>query len=180
MDGGRLGLLTILFEFIDEGRKVWVVGGGKNAYQFIYAGDLIDVCMKALEYKGTEVFNIGSDNVRPFHDVYDAVIRRAGTKARVANFPRWLAIPAMKIAYALGLSPLGPYQYKMIAESFVFDTTKIKKALHWSPTLTNEQMLWKAYEYYHAHRKDIENRKNVSAHKQAAKMGVIRLLKWLS
>jgi hypothetical protein len=41
-------------------------------------------------------------------------------------------------------------------------------------------MLYKAYEYYRQHREDIKNRSGVSAHKQAAKMGVIRLLKWLS
>lgn len=46
------------------------------------------------------------------------------TGAKVANFPRSLAIPLMKLAYALGLSPLGPYQYKMIAENFIFDTRK--------------------------------------------------------
>jgi hypothetical protein len=86
----------------------------------------------------------------------------------------------MKAAYALGLSPLGPYQYKMIAESFVFDTHNIKEQLGWNPTLTNEEILWKAYEYYHAHRAEIAQRTNVSAHKQAAKMGIIRLLKWFS
>jgi len=59
IDAGRLGLLAILFEFIDEGRKVWVVGGGKNVYQFIYAPDLVQACLKALEYKKSTVFNIG-------------------------------------------------------------------------------------------------------------------------
>jgi hypothetical protein len=33
--------------------------------------------------------------------------------------------------------PLGPYQYKMIAEDFEFDTTKIKEKLGWRPSLTN-------------------------------------------
>ena len=179
-DAGRLGLLAILFEFIDEGRKVWVVGGGANTYQFIYAQDLADACIKALTYDKTAVFNIGSDNVKSFREVYDYVIKKAGSTSRVANFPRSIAIPLMRIAYALGLSPLGPYQYKMIAESFVFDTANIKRELGWKPTLTNEQMLFKAYEYYHQNRKEIENRSGVSAHKQSAKMGVIRLLKWLS
>ncbi len=179
-DSGRLGLLSILFEFIDEGRKVWVVGGGRNVYQFIYAGDLADACIKAIGYPGTEIFNIGSDNVKSFKDVYQYVITKAGTGARVANFPRSIAIPLMKIAYALKLSPLGPYQYKMIAEDFVFDTSRIKQKLGWKPTLTNEEMLWKAYEYYHTHRRDIEQRTGVSAHKQAAKMGVIRILKFFS
>lgn len=180
IDTGRLGLLSILFAFIDEGRKVWVVGGGENVYQFVYAQDLIDACVRAMAFKGTDLFNVGSDDVRSFRVVYESVIERAHTKARVANFPKSIAIPLMKLAYALRLSPLGPYQYKMIAESFVFDTTKIKTKLGWKPTLSNEQMLWKAYEYYHLHRSEIENRTDVSAHKQAAKMGVIRILKWFS
>lgn len=180
VDAGRLGLLAILFEFMDEGRKVWVVGGGDNRYQFIYAKDLSSAFIKALEYNKTSVFNIGSDNVPTFKEAYEYVIEKAGTKARVANFPRLIAIPAMKVAYALKLSPLGPYQFKMIAESFVFDTGKIKKELRWSPTLTNKEMLYAAYKYYHDNIDDIRKRKDVSAHKQAAKMGVIRLLKWVS
>jgi UDP-glucose 4-epimerase len=180
IDTGRLGLLSILFEFIDEGRKVWVVGGGRNRYQFIYAQDLIDACVKALDSTASGIFNIGSDDVPTFRETYEYVIRRAGTGARVANFPRWLAIPAMKVAYALRLSPLGPYQYRMIAADFRFDISKIKRTLQWRPTLSNGEMLWKAYEYYHAHRSDIESRTGASAHRQAAKMGVIRALKHLS
>jgi nucleoside-diphosphate-sugar epimerase len=182
MDAGRLGLLGILFEFIDEGRKVWVVGGGDNRYQFIYAQDLVDACLRAVDYRQTEIMNIGSDDVKTFREVYDHVINRAGTGARVASLPRWLVIPAMQLAYALRMSPLGPYQYKMIAEDFVFDTARIKQRLNWRPTLKNEEMLWKAYEYYHNNLDQIKNRREgeVSAHNQSAKMGVIRLLKWLS
>jgi nucleoside-diphosphate-sugar epimerase len=180
IDTGRLGLLAILFEFIDEGRKVWVVGGGRNRYQFIYAPDLVDACVKTLTSTASGVFNIGSDDVPTFREAYEYVIRRAGTGARVANVPRWLITPAMKAAYALRLSPLGPYQYKMIAADFRFDTSKIKRTLRWRPTLTNGEMLWKAYEYYHAHRSDIELRTGVSAHRQAAMLGVIRVLKFFS
>ncbi|MDR3113019.1 MAG: NAD(P)-dependent oxidoreductase [Endomicrobium sp.] len=181
MDGGRLGLLGILFEFIDEGRKVWTVGGGDNVYQFIYAKDLADACLKAMDYPKTEIFNIGSDNVKSFKEVYDYVIKKSGnTKAKVASLPRNFAIPAMKIAHALKISPLGPYQYKMIAEDFIFDTSKIKEKLNWRPTMSNEDMLLKTYLYYRDNKDDIKNRKNVSAHKQSAKMGIIKLLKWIS
>ncbi|MGI9252087.1 MAG: NAD-dependent epimerase/dehydratase family protein, partial [Pseudohongiellaceae bacterium] len=180
MDEGRLGLLAILFEFIDEGRKVWVVGGGDNVYQFIYAQDLIAACKLALDYHQSDIFNIGSDDVKPFRDVYNFVIEKAATGARVASLPKRPALLAMKLAYWLKLSPLGPYQYKMIAEDFVFDTSKIKRAPNWKPTYTNEEMLYKAYDYYHKHSADIRNRKDVSAHKQATEMGVIRVLKWFS
>ncbi|MCL2284284.1 MAG: NAD(P)-dependent oxidoreductase [Fibromonadales bacterium] len=180
IDCGRLGLLSILFEFIDEGRKVWVVGGGENCYQFIYAQDLIDACIKAASYEKSNIFNIGSENVKSFREVYDYVIHKSGTKARVASLPKKLSIFGMKLAYALNMSPLGPYQYKMIAEDFEFDISKIKRELNWAPTMTNEDMLYKSYKYYHDNRAEINSRKDVSAHKQSAKMGIIRLLKWLS
>jgi nucleoside-diphosphate-sugar epimerase len=180
IDFGRLGLLAILFEFIDEGRRVWAVGGGRNRYQFIYAKDLANACILALDYAGSDTFNIGSDDVKTLAEIYEYVIHNAGSKSKVAAIPRALAIPAMKLAYHLRLSPLGPYHYKMIAEDFLFDTSRIKARLGWRPTLTNEEMLWRAYQYYAENRRDIENRKNVSAHRKAAHMGIIRLLKWVS
>jgi hypothetical protein len=66
----------------------------------------------------------------------------------------------------------------MIASSFVFDTQKIKQKLEFKPTLKNEEMLLRAYEFYHKNKKEILNRKNVSAHNSVAKMGVIKILKW--
>lgn len=178
MDEGRLGLLAILFEFIDEGCKLPMVGDGKNIYQFIYAQDLVKAFELALDAPYSDIFNIGSDDVKSFNEVYNYVIEHSGSKSRLLHFPKWPMILAMKICFWLHLSPLGPYQYKMIASNFVFDTSKIKQKLGFKPTLKNEEMLLKAYEYYHQNKQEIANRKNVSAHNSAAKMGIIRLLKW--
>ncbi len=180
IDFGRLGLLAILFEFIHDGRRVWTVGKGSNRYQFIYAGDLANACMMALEYPESETFNIGSDHVKTLAEVYGYVIQRARSKSSVAALPLRPTLAAMKLFHYLKISPLGPYHYKMIAEDFMFDTTRIKEKLGWQPTLTNEQVLWRAYQYYSENRLEIEKRRDVSAHRQAAKMGVIRLLKWIS
>ena len=180
-DAGRVGLLAILFEFIEENRRVYLVGKGDNVYQFIYARDLADACLKAYE-KGTstEVFNIGSDNVKSLKEVYRYVIEKAGSSSRLVSLPKGPTVLAMKLCYMLGLSPLGPYQYKMIAESFVFDTQKIKAMLDWKPTLTNEEMLFKAYEYYRENKELLQSSQDLSAHKQRAKMGIIKLLKYFS
>ena len=180
IDSGRLGLLAILFEFIQDGKKVWVVGGGANRYQFIYAQDLATACLLAINYPHSDIFHIGSDEVKPLRAVYDAVIAEARSKSRVASLPKGPAIAAMKLAHKLGISPLGPYHYQMIAEDFLFDTAKIKATLGWRPTLTNEQMLVRAYQYYAAQRAEIHARRDVSAHSKPASMGVIRLLKWIS
>ena len=180
IDSGRLGLLAILFEFIQDGKKVWVVGGGANRYQFIYAQDLATACLLAMNYPRSDTFHIGSDNVKTLRAVYDAVIAEAKSGSRVASLPKGPTIAAMKLAHRLGISPLGPYHYQMIAEDFLFDTSKIKARLGWKPTLTNEQMLVRAYQYYAAQRKEIHARTDVSAHSKPTSMGIIRLLKWIS
>ncbi len=180
IDGGRLGLLAILFEFIDDGKKVWVVGDGSNRYQFIYAQDLATACIQALAYQGSNLFHIGSDNVVSLRKVYEAVIRAAGSRSRVASLPKGPTIAAMQLAHRLKLSPLGPYHYRMIAESFVFDTTRIRTQLGWTPTVTNEEMMILAYQYYAANRNEIHARTQVSAHSRPASMGIIRALKWFS
>jgi UDP-glucose 4-epimerase len=181
MDAGRLGMLSILFDFIREGRKVWVLGDGAIRHQCIYAGDLIDACLAATAFRGSDVFNIGSDNVPTIRQMYQYVIDRAGSGARVARLPASLAVPAMKLAHRLHLSPLGEYQFRMLTQDFVFDTTKIKASLGWAPTLDNGQMLYKAYEYYLAHRHEILQTTDVSGNRQPVKkLGVLRLLKLIS
>lgn len=180
MDSGRLGLLAILYEFIDDNKTVWVVGDGSNRYQFIYADDLATACIQGAAYNGSGLFHIGSDNVKSMRQVYEAVIGASGSRSKVRSLPKGPTIAAMMAAHKLKLSPLGPYHYKMIAESFIFDTAKIKRELGWQPTLNNEEMLLRAYDYYKQHRREIASRTEVSAHRKPAEMGIIRLLKWLS
>lgn len=180
VDSGRLGLLAILFEFIADGKRVWTVGDGGNRYQFIYAPDLADACIRASGYGTSAIFNVGSDDVPTLRESYDFVISRAGTEARVSSLPRRSTTLGMRLADCLRISPLGPYHYRMISEDFVFDTSKVKAELSWKPTLNNSEMLWEAYEYYIAQREGLRARCDVSAHRQAASMGVIRLLKAIS
>lgn len=180
IDSGRLGLLAILFEFIRENKTVWVVGSGSNRYQFIYAGDLADACIKSVDFAGSGTFHVGSDNVPTLRQCYEAVIAEAGSRSRVRSLPKAPTLAAMRLAHVLRISPLGPYHYRMIAEDFTFDTSSIRAAMGWRPTVTNSQMLAVAYRYYAQNREEILARDNVSAHSRAASMGIIRLLKWIS
>lgn len=184
MDRGRLGLLAILFEFIDDGRTLWVVGPGTNRYQFIYAQDLATACILAALHGRPDLFHIGSDDVPTMRELYESVINHsnpaARRRSRVRSLPERPTLLAMQLAHSAGVSPLGPYHYKMIAESFRFDTSRIKRELAWSPTLTNSQMLLTSYQYFAEHRTEIAARTDASAHRKASPMGIIRLLKWLS
>lgn len=180
MDAGRLGLLAILYEFIADNKTVWVVGKGDNRYQFIYAEDMATACILAADHGKSDLFHVGSDHVKTMREVYKSVIRAAGSRSKVRSLPKAPTIAAMMLAHKLRISPLGPYHYKMIAESFIFDTDRIKRRLGWKPTLTNEEMLLRAYDYYARNRAEISSRINVSTHRKPSSMGVIRLLKWIS
>jgi UDP-glucose 4-epimerase len=180
IDSGRLGLLAILFEFIQDNKTVWVVGEGANRYQFVNAQDLATACLRAMEYEQTDLFHVGADHVKSLREVYGAVIEKAGSRSRVRSLPKGPSLALMRAAHKLRMSPLGPYHYRMIAEDFIFDTDRVKTRLGWQPQLTNEQMLTRAYDYYAERRAEIHARTDVSAHSKPAEMGVIRLLKWIS
>lgn len=180
IQAGRLGLLAILFEFIDEGRKVWVVGDGSNRYQFIAAHDLATACALSIAIENSEIINVGSGDVPMLKETYEYVIRTAGSASRVASISKRLIVPLIKAAHYLKISPLGPYHWRMISESFRFDTTKAQRLLGWMPTRGNDEILLEAYQYYRDHKDEIFSRGNVSAHRKATPMGAIRLMKWLS
>ena len=180
IESGRLGLLSILFEFMQENKTVWVVGKGGNRYQFIYAQDLASACLMALHVTGFRLYHVGSDHVPSLRKCYEDVIAASGSRSKVRSLPKAPTLALMQLTHRLHLSPLGPYHYSMIAEDFLFDTSRIKKDLDWQPTLTNSQMLERAYRYYAEHKDEIHTRENVSAHSKPASMGLIRLLKWIS
>jgi len=178
VSAGRLGLLAIFFEFVKEGRKVWLVGDGSNRYQFVAAEDLAEACLLSSRAPGSHVYGVGSDRVKPLRDVYQAVIDAAGTGSRLARLPATPALLLLGFLHRLRLSPLGPYHSRLINGTFVFDTTAVKRNLGWQPKRTNDEMLVDAYRYYTE--KDARRSESLSAHRQGAKMGVLRLVKWLS
>jgi UDP-glucose 4-epimerase len=166
---------------VREGRRCWLLGGGDVRHQTIYADDLIAACLAAVELRGSHTFNIGSDNVPTIREMYERLCAHANTGARVASLPQALALRGMQLAHKLGLSPLGPYQFRMLTEDFVFDTAKIKRELDWRPTLDNAGMLIKAYDYYVQHRAALLAATDISANRQPiAKLGMVGLLKMIS
>lgn len=178
ISAGRLGLLAIFFEFVREGRRIYLVGDGSNRYQFVHAADLAEACLLAARSPGTHVYNVGSDDVQTLREVFAAVIEEAGTDSRLVRLPERLTTTTLSILFRLGLSPLGPYHYRLISGNFVFDTSRIKNDLGWMPTRTNAEMLCEGYRYYA--KSGADRSRGLSAHRQGAKMGILRLVKWLS
>lgn len=178
VSAGRLGLLAILFEFVRENRRVYLVGDGSNRYQFVHAEDLAEACLLAARAPGSHVYHVGSDRVKPLREVYQAVIDEAGSRSRLVSLPEKPSIGMLRFLHKLGASPLGPYHSRLISGTFIFDTAAIRKDLGWAPTKSNDEMLREAYRHFAS--SGATRREGLAAHRMGAKMGILRLVKWLS
>lgn len=180
ISSGRLGLLTILFDFIKEERKIYLVGDGSNKYSFIYALDLANACYLSMLSDEACLYHISSDNVPSLRETYAHVAANANKKIKFVELPESLTVPILKTLYNLGLSPLGPYHYRMLSANFVLDNTKIKSTLDWKPTKSNSDMLCEAYNYYVDNYNQIQSAENLPTHKLKAKAGILNLLRLIS
>lgn len=178
---GRLGILSVVYDFIRENRKIWLVGHGDNRYQFIYGDDLAEACLLAATSSHSGTYNIGSDHVPSLNQLFSDVIRHADSESKIYHLPRMLALPIMQAAYRLGISPLGPYNYTMLSSSYIGDTEKIKSELTWQPTKTNSQMLIDGYNHYIKNYAFIHDKnKKLPGHRKAGWGGVLNLVRWIS
>ena len=183
IDSGRLGLLSVLFELIHDGCTVLLPNKGKDRVQYIYAQDLIAACIKAMNYDKSDVFNIGSDYVKTNSEILNFLIKQTGSKSKITYIPKYMIvilILLIKVANLFKLSPLNNYHCNMIGKNFILDTSKIKAKLNWSPTLSNEEMLYKAYRYYIQNIKEIKSTSHCSNNRQPAKSGILKILKLVS
>jgi nucleoside-diphosphate-sugar epimerase len=179
---GRLGLQSILYEFISENKNVYLLGDGSNRYQFV---DALDVCVAlelATHKKGFDAYTIGGDGVMPLRRLYEKVIAHGGSTSKIRSLPKAPALVALWILDKLNISPLGPYQYTMMSRSLYADTTKIKKNLGWRPRKTNLDSFIENYEWYRKHKNTFTEigSSGVSANRSLPKLGAFKLLKMIS
>ncbi len=179
---GRLGLQSILYEFISENRNVYVLGGGKNRYQFVDARDVVSALAGASVRKGFDIYVIGADDVVTLRELFEGLIRAVGSTSRVISLPKIPSLAALYLLDKIGISPLGPYQYTMISRSLYADTAKLKRAGGWKPQKTNLESFIENYEWYFAHKHTFQviGKSNASSNRSLPKMGILKLLKFFS
>ena len=177
IDSGRVGMLSILFELLKSNATLWVLDKGIIKHQCLYAQDLCLAITKLLTLNKSITLNIGSDNVMSFFDVFNKLIAKSRSKSKIRSLPIFLILPLIKLLYLFRLSPLGPYQFRMLTKNFEFDLSVIRKELNWHPSKDNFEMLHLAYSYYLNNLDKIKQ--NGSANGSKINMGVLRVLKYI-
>lgn len=177
---GRLGIFQLLFDWIAEGKNVYVLGNGDNRYQFVHADDLADASIRAAKRPGFSIYNIGAERFCSMRESLEGLIDHAKTKSNVRSLPLKPAAMMMEGFAKLHLAPFAPYHWLMYGRELYFDLTRAKSELSWQPKWGNIEMFIQSYDWYLAHREKIRQIKNSSTHRSPVQEGVLKLLRWLS
>jgi len=176
---GRLGVFQILYDWIESGAKIPIIGNGKNEYQLLEVSDLVDAIYLMLTLpceKINENFNIGAKIVGQVNEFLGALCDYADTGSRVMHTPSWIVKPALEIFWALRISPLYKWVYGTADKDSYVSIEKAEKQLGWAPKFSNAEALIRSYKWYLEHKDLLETGSGVT-HRVAWKQGILNLFK---
>ena len=78
LGAGRLGIFQILFQWIAENRRIYVIGDGRQLFQFVHAHDLMDAYLLALDAGKAGTYNVGTDRFGTLREALENLITCAG------------------------------------------------------------------------------------------------------
>lgn len=175
---GRLGVFQILFDWIESGKKIPIMGSGRNRYQLLDVEDLVEaiyLLITAPTQKINDCFNIGAQEFRTVREDLSALCDYAGTGARVISTPAWAIKPLLALFARLNLSPLYKWIYATADKDSFVSNEKIKSALGWQPKHSNKDALIKSYRWYLEYKDELGNAG--ITHRAAWRQGVLALAK---
>ncbi len=171
---GRLGIFQILFQWIEEGRKIYTIGDGNQKFQFVHAHDLMDAYMLAMDAGKPGSYNVGTDRFGTLREALETLIQRAKSPSKVVGISPALAINSLRVLDWMNLSPLAPWHYLTYHKDFYFDVSPLLK-MGWKPRYSNDEMFAESYEWFLTHRQEAA-KGDGSAHRSVVKQ---KLLGWL-
>lgn len=179
---GRLGVFEILFDWVHDGRKIPVIGSGKNRYQLLAVDDLVAAVGFLLtegkpEYN--DVFNIAAREFGMVEEDLFALAEFAGSGSRVLATPAGLVKAALRFLEFLRLSPLYQWVYDTADKDSFVAIDKLTRVLNWTPKYSNAQILIKTYDWYLKNYSQIKSQTSGITHTAAWKQGALAVIKRL-
>jgi nucleoside-diphosphate-sugar epimerase len=180
LDERRAGIYQILFDWIEHGKRVYMLGDGTNEFQLISGRDIADASLQAATVDASgEIFNIGNDEYNTLGEDIRHLIDYTNSDSAITWVPARPVSRALQVLDQLRLSPLAPWHYKTVYKDYYFDNSKAKDMLGWEPTDSNYDMFERAYDWYQNH--DIDDVADEgSVHRTAPPQKVLRLLRNIS
>jgi nucleoside-diphosphate-sugar epimerase len=153
----RLGVFEILFDWIREGRRIYVLGDGSNRYQLLAVDDLVAAIQLAASKRAAkdETLNVGAGEFGTVRTDVQALIDHAGSPSRITPIPVAPAELTLRALELARLSPLAEWHYKTAHRDSFVDVSRAERVLGWKPRLSNAQALIETYDWYLDHRDEV-------------------------
>ena len=150
----RLGVFEILFDWVHDGRRIYMLGNGRNRYQLLAVEDLVEAVVLAARKEGVagEAINVGAQRFDTVRDDLQALIDHARSTSRLTPVPARPAEIALRALELAHLSPLAEWHYKTAHRDSFVDVSKAERLLGWHARLSNAEALCETYDWYLAHR----------------------------
>ncbi|MEI8349273.1 MAG: NAD(P)-dependent oxidoreductase [Candidatus Omnitrophota bacterium] len=177
---GRLGLFQILFNWIADNKRIYLIGKGNNPFSFLSERDFVKACIVSIEKdcKNGD-FNLGTDKFNTVKEDLESLIRSVGSSSKIVPLPASATKLLLSVFDMFSVVPFTPWHYKTCDKPFYFDITKARKTLGWFPEVSNFEMLKDGYNDYISHRKDIDSDFG-TIHTKSVRQRILRVLKSLS
>jgi nucleoside-diphosphate-sugar epimerase len=153
----RLGVFEILFDWIRESRRIYILGKGNNRYQLLGVTDLVDAIVLAADAPeaAQATFNVGATEFGTVRSDLQALIDHAGSSSRLQPVPVKPAELTLGVLERLRLSPLAEWHYKTAHRDSFVDVSRAERLLDWQSRLSNAQALTETYDWYLANREHV-------------------------
>ncbi len=150
----RLGVFEILFDWIRDDRRIYMLGTGENRYQLLAVEDLVEAIVLAAGRREAagETVNVGAREFGTVRSDLQALIDHAGSSSRLTAVPARPAEVALRTLELLHVSPLAEWHYKTAHRDSFVDVGKAERLLGWTPRFSNAEALCRTYDWYLAHR----------------------------
>jgi nucleoside-diphosphate-sugar epimerase len=169
LGAGRMGIFSLLFQWIHLGLDIYLLGQGRGSYQFVSARDLANGIVASTKLTGDRIFNLGARQYKNFVEDLDDLCRYAATRSQVRSIPevpfRFLLRGLAKIR----ILPFAPYQLLLYGKPMYFDSNADWKELCYEPIDSNLDCLIQGYDWYLQHNIENDQSSNLSVHKKGVK-----------
>ncbi len=174
---GRMGLMSLIFDWVAENRPVFILGSGSNRYQFISSEALAEVVVDVAEKPcPNQDFNVGTARFGTLRQDLESFIALVGSRSKVVSVPAGFARFFLPILSFLRLVPFVSYQYTIADHDVFFKTDKLVQYFGSAPQESNAEMLARTYAWYRTHQVEA----TASIHRKPLKKGILGLLKLVS
>ncbi len=177
----RLGVFEILFDWVNDGKRIPVLGSGNNRYQLLDVEDLTDAIVRLItlkdKKKSNDTFNIGALKYKTVRKDLQELFDYAKSGSAIQPTPAWLIRKALRLFEKLKLSPLYQWVYDTADKDSFVSIDHLTSTLKWKPKYSNADALIRSYRWYEEHYKDVKSRPTGVTHTVGWKQGILGVFK---